>query len=1158
MSTILARHLLKTLPLPILLLSSNNQDFNIIEISDAYTKICGLKAVDLIGKSVYEIFSMDATMIAELKQSLQEAIKYKVPHKITGKQYDFQENDSATQNKYWEIEHAPVFDDKGEIISIMHSVIDVTEQFILNQQLAEANIIIDKRNELLRKAETISKFGTWELDLVTNDLQWSDGVFSICGYEPQAFEVTLEKGLGIIHPDDRGMAIEEMQLTMQSGKEYRIEKRFLLEDNTIKHIISRGSIIKDVAGNPLKLFGVFQDITDEKIQQIALQKAKDELNKIMDSSLDIICTIDGDGNFVQISAACFKIWGYKPEELIGTNFMNLVHEDDRDVTNQSGIDIKSGIETTNFENRYVRKDGSIVPMVWSSRWDAVENIHYCVAKDATEKKASEAALVESAKQYKYLFDNNPSPMFIWDFKTLKIVECNEEALLKYGYTREEMLSLTILDVRPESEKPLLYAATQKEETYGKIHKRIWIHKTKNNELLKVEVIGHLMDYNGRRVSFVQINDVTEKEGVLQELKDSEIKLRTATNIAKLGYWQVNIEQQHLYWSDEVYTLWGVSKNSFDLNFESFVNTIHPDDIAMFLQKQREALNEIKVVDIAYRIILPDGQIKWIHEIGKPIKDDTGKIISFEGTVQDISEQKNAQRALVESNERYKFVSKATSDAIWDWDLRDQTIYWGEGYLNIFGHTYEQLSSIANSWIKNIHPDDVTRVTKGIKIVIENNNNINNWEDEYRYRRADGSYAYVMDKGFTIRDTDGKAIRMVGAMRDITLQKEKEQQLKLLESVVVNTKDAVMITEAEPFDFPGPRIIYVNEAFTKMTGYTAEEVIGKSPRILQGPESDKNELSRLGKSLREWETAEITIINYKKNGEKFWINFTVIPVADETGWFTHWIAIERDVTEIKIAEEAQKQLKQLELSLEKEKEINSLKTRFTALASHEFRTPIATIVSGIDILGIYVDMMQDEKLKEKIKLHLNKIVSQSNRLTEMLRDILLLEKTAVNTKEYNLELIDIVQLINDINQQYYSDRNDNRTLEIHLPEEHKQILSNTSFLNHIISNLVNNAFKYSSGSKNPSLTLLFHPDCYHIVVTDYGLGIPLGDQEHLFELFYRANNVLHIEGTGLGLTITKEFTNKLGGQISFVSQEGIGTTFTLKFPYEALSITPRLN
>jgi PAS domain S-box-containing protein len=136
------------------------------------------------------------------------------------------------------------------------------------------------------------------------------------------------------------------------------------------------------------------------------------------------------------------------------------------------------------------------------------------------------------------------------------------------------------------------------------------------------------------------------------------------------------------------------------------------------------------------------------------------------------------------------------------------------------------------------------------------------------------------------------------IRNINRLKKEEHHLKLLESVITNTTDSVLITEAEPFDEPGPRILYVNEAFTRMTGYTADEVIGKTPRILQGIKTDKQELARLGKCLRSWQLCESTLINYKKNGEEFWTNFSLNPVADEKGWFTHWVSIDRDVTERK--------------------------------------------------------------------------------------------------------------------------------------------------------------------------------------------------------------------------------------------------------------------
>jgi len=141
--------------------------------------------------------------------------------------------------------------------------------------------------------------------------------------------------------------------------------------------------------------------------------------------------------------------------------------------------------------------------------------------------------------------------------------------------------------------------------------------------------------------------------------------------------------------------------------------------------------------------------------------------------------------------------------------------------------------------------------------------------------------------------------MAGADDDV---KRRKLRLRLLESVVVTAHDAVLITEAEPFTLPGPRIIYVNEAFTRMTGYSADEVLGRTPRMLQGPGTDSETKRRLGEALRRWEICEAELLNYRKDGSQFWVELCVVPVADETGWFTHWVSVQRDVTQRKQSEE----------------------------------------------------------------------------------------------------------------------------------------------------------------------------------------------------------------------------------------------------------------
>ena len=135
------------------------------------------------------------------------------------------------------------------------------------------------------------------------------------------------------------------------------------------------------------------------------------------------------------------------------------------------------------------------------------------------------------------------------------------------------------------------------------------------------------------------------------------------------------------------------------------------------------------------------------------------------------------------------------------------------------------------------------------------------------------------------------------------RKRVEGQLRLMQSVVVQARDAVIVTEAEPLDEPGPRIVFVNEAFTRMTGYRPEEVMGRSPRLLHGPQTLGPVLERLEKALRNWEPIQVELIHYRKDGLPFWFDLSIVPLADETGWFTHFIALGRDVSERKQAEHA---------------------------------------------------------------------------------------------------------------------------------------------------------------------------------------------------------------------------------------------------------------
>ncbi len=259
---------------------------------------------------------------------------------------------------------------------------------------------------------------------------------------------------------------------------------------------------------------------------------------------------------------------------------------------------------------------------------------------------------------------------------------------------------------------------------------------------------------------------------------------------------------------------------------------------------------------------------------------------------DFTEKIRQEEELLQNEKRFRALVQEGSDLIAILDLEGNYKYVSPTSTTILGIDPEEL--IGRNAFEYIHPDDVERTLACLEeITIEKRVII----PPFRFKNHKMEWRWI--ETVLTNMLDNSAIMgIVANSRDITDKIEEERKLKLLKSVITNTNDAVLITEVEPLDDPGPRIIFVNKAFTKMTGYKEEEVIGKTPRILQGPKSDKIELKRLGESLRNHRPHEVTTINYRKNGEEFWINFTVTPVANEMGRYTHFIAIERDVTEQK--------------------------------------------------------------------------------------------------------------------------------------------------------------------------------------------------------------------------------------------------------------------
>ncbi len=682
-----------------------------------------------------------------------------------------------------------------------------------------------------------------------------------------------------------------------------------------------------------QIFGVAcysKDITDETLKTRLLEKTRNSLRKIMDSSMDVICAVTADGTFIEVSQAAEAVWGYTPEELIGRKFTDIIYPEDLQETADIISMIMTGNDMYYIRNRYVHKNGNLVYMEWSARWDKETQIRYAVGRDITKKLEAEQDLVESERRYKELFDNNPFPMLVMDVLSANIIDCNEAAIQKFGFTREELLTMALKDIRVEKDSFRMEPAMRDTIQQNESASNIWPYKKKDGEISMMETKEHQIKYRGRTALLMIQHDVTEKLQAEFKLRQSEAFLAEAQRLAKMGSWNFDFRNDTLTWSEGLYYVFETDKKGFEQTHKSFLSMVDEKDRDLVEATSKKTQLTGEPFNIEYQITTPNGKKKVIEEYGYGEKDAEGNILRLFGTAQDVTERKLAQDKISETSMRYEYVTKATFDAVWDWDIASDKVFWGENYYRIFGFVEDENLSDTQNVLKRIHPDEMHDLMESAKKVWRSDETT--WEYEHRFLKSDGTYSFVSNNALIIRDEKGIPKRIIGAMKDITKQKQEEQRLKLLESVVTNTQDSVLITEAEPSDGEGLKIVYVNHAFSKMTGYAKEEVIGKTPRILQGPKSDWKALERLGKALRKWEPCEITTINYKKTGEEFWNNFSVTPVANESGWFTHWIAIERDITARKIEELQRDFLTEVGLLFNEEKSLHEILSSVMKMAA----------------------------------------------------------------------------------------------------------------------------------------------------------------------------------------------------------------------------------
>lgn len=642
------------------------------------------------------------------------------------------------------------------------------------------------------------------------------------------------------------------------------------------------------------------------------------------------------------------------------------------------------------------------------------------------------------------------------------------------------------------------------------------------------------------------------------------------------------------------------------------------------------------------------------ELERRVQQRTAELASANTALRaEIVERQRTELALRHTNYTLQALVKASPRAIVMLDREGKVKIWNPAAQQMFGWTEAEVLNRPNPIGLENYPTLQRSVLQGTTYS----------RLEFRQQKKDGTPIDIIFSAAPLLDSDEQIGGIVAVIADITEQKQQAEQVRLLQSVVVNTNDAILITEADSIDEPGPRILYVNEAFTRITGYQPDEVLGRTPRILQGPKTDRAELDKIRSALSNWQPVTVEVINYRKDGTEFWNEFSIVPVADRQGWYTHWIAVQRDTTGRKQVEQAlrqseerwrslienaldiimildpdgtigyvspsvvkilgypvmdlvgqnvmalvhpddlittsdrltdtrqsseltrpiefrychhdgswrileaisqpfadsaailrimvnarditeRKRLDEIRLALAREKELNALKTRFFAMASHEFRTPLSTALAAAQVLEICQDEW-DTSAKRLRNLH--RIQDAVKHMVQLLDDILTINRAEAGKLAFNPQTLDLEIYCRDFVEEIQQSLGTQHTIKFTCQGRSIPVCMDAKLLRSILSNLLSNAIKYSPDGGIVHLRLDFQMEQMILAVQDQGIGISSEDQKQLFEPFHRGKNVRTIPGTGLGLVVVKKCVDLHQGNIRIFSKVGIGTTCFVTLP-----------
>jgi PAS domain S-box-containing protein len=909
-------------------------------------EIFGVESGGLLGRSLREFISSEGRSLIEEQLSKRR--------KGIGSSYDLEIIRPDGRKRQLIVSGAPRFSENGKYLGAMAIFFDVTKRKESEEALRKAHDELEMRvqertaelqqaNEALRERELslnlalqVAQLGHWDWHIPSGRIVCSDEIYRMFGVQPEQFQSTYEHFFEFVHPSDRESLRTKIQVALLESRPLDTEFRIFTTAGQERILRCRAASFKDQTGEPLRMIGTTQDITEHREADRQMR----ERAKIIDSTTDSVVKTNRDGIVTMWNRGSERIFGYTSEEMIGQPISTIYPEQEQGRLAEIIETLSRGEEIATTEVTCVHKNGSLVELALSVlplKDDSGNVIDFVgISKDISDRKKAQEALLKSENRYRTVIENAGEGIVVVQDGMLRFVNSRHTSVT--GRSQEESMSRPFIEfVHPDDRQRVAEVHTAR--LRGELVPSVFEFRIidKNGRTKWLENNGVLIEWNGKPASLNFLRDITASKNAKEALREREEMIRALVETSRDWIWSIDLNGVHTYCNPAVEQILGYSPD--ELVGKRSLDLIHNDDRRMVEANLPTWIAEKRGwSNLMVRWKHKDGTYRYLESNAVPILSSENKLVGFRGIDRDITGRKRAEESLRESEERFRkvFEEGPIGMVLTSRDLKFFNA--NPAFCKMLGYTAEEMSG--KTFLDVTHPahrdadrENVEKMWRG---------EIQHYTTEKRYLAKNSDIRWGSLSTSLIRGQDGEPCYALAMVEDITEHKRAEEALQASEAryadLYENAPDMFVSVDAET-----ACILSCNRTVAQTTGYDKEEIIGKPIFEMYHPDCMEEVRATFQQFVATGEVRDKELQLRCKDGSKIEVSLKVSAVRDASGKILCSRSSWRDITERKRMEE--------ELRIKD----NAIASSITAIAIAEFEGKLTYVNNAFLKMWGYDDL-----------------------------------------------------------------------------------------------------------------------------------------------------------------------------------------------------------